>query len=135
MSLLDSIEARPQVPSLGTVFRLFNDALANRVDLAALEMEETRAQASASALLLGAIVCLVHFAGFAFTLMVAALVWESAHRGAWLAGLGGAYLLAGGVAALALWRRLRAWRPFAETKSQLHQDQQCLRELTKSIFQ
>ena len=34
-----------------------------------------------------------------------------------------------------LLRRLHTWRPFAETKSQLHQDQQCLRDLTKSIFQ
>jgi uncharacterized membrane protein YqjE len=135
MSLLDSIESRPQVPSLGTVVRLFNDALANRVDLAAVELEETRAEAVVAAVLCGLVLCLVLFAGFAFTLMVAALVWESPHRGAWLAALGGTYLLAGGVTAFLLSRRLRTWRPFAETKSQLKQDQQCLRDLTKSIFQ
>jgi uncharacterized membrane protein YqjE len=134
MSLLDSIESRPQMPSLGTVVRLFNDALENRLGLAGVELDETRVHASVSALLLGVVVCLVNFAGFAFTLMVAALVWDSGHRGAWLAGLGGFYAAAAGLTSFFLWRRLRDWRPFAETKSQLNQDQQCLKELTKSIL-
>jgi uncharacterized membrane protein YqjE len=134
MSLLDSIESRPQVPSLGTAIRLFTEALGNRADLAALELEETRAEASISTILAGVVICLVHCAGFAFTLMVAAFVWDSPHRGAWLAALGGVYLVAAAIAALRLSRRLRAWRPFAETKSQLKQDHQCLKELSKSIF-
>jgi uncharacterized membrane protein YqjE len=134
MSLLDSIESRPQVPSLGTAIRLLTDAVGNRADLAALELEETRAEASTSLVLLGVVGCLAHCAGFAFTLMVAALVWDSPHRGAWLAGVGGGYLVAGGLVALLLWRRLRAWQPFAETKSQLKQDHQCLRDLSKAIF-
>jgi uncharacterized membrane protein YqjE len=134
MSLLDSIESRPQVPSLGTVIRLLNDALENRLALAGVELDETRVQATVSALLLGAVSCLVIFAGFAFTLMAAALVWDSPHRGAWLAGLGGVYLVAAATVAFVLWRRVRDWRPFAETKSQLNQDQQCLKELTKSIL-
>lgn len=134
MSLLDSIESRPRVPSLGTAIRLFNDALANRIDLAELELEETKSQAGISALLIGIVISLVNFAGFAFTLMVAALVWDNEHRGTWLAGLGAAYLLGAAVVSLLLWQRLRDWRPFAETKSQLKQDHQCLRELTKSIL-
>ena len=85
-------------------------------------------------MLIGAVVCLVHFAGFAFTLMVASVVWDSPHRSAWLAGLGGVYLVAGAIVAGLLWRRLRAWQPFAETKSQIKQDHQCLKELSKSIF-
>jgi uncharacterized membrane protein YqjE len=134
MSLLDSIESRPRVPSLGTVVRLFTEALGNRADLAALELEETRTEASVSAVLVAAVLALVHFAGFAFTLTVAAVVWDSPHRTAWLAGLGAVYLVAGTIVAGLLWRRLRAWRPFAETKSQLKQDHQCLKELSKSIF-
>jgi uncharacterized membrane protein YqjE len=134
MSLLDSIESRPQVPSLGTVVRLLNDALENRLGLAGVELDETRVHASVSALLLGVVVCLVNFAGFAFTLMAAALVWDSGHRGAWLAGIGGGYVAAAALLSFVLWRRLRNWRPFAETKSQLNQDQQCLKELTKSIL-
>jgi len=134
MSLLDSIESRPRVPSLGTTVRLFSDALANRIDLAEVELDETKVHAGVTALLVGVIVSLVNFAGFAFTLMVAALVWESGHRGAWLAGLGGAYVLAAAIVSFVFWRRLRDWRPFAETKSQLKQDHQCLRELTKAIL-
>src|SRR3954469_20638526 len=118
MSLLDSTESRPQVPSLGTALRLFNDALANRLDLAALELDETRTEAGTAAGLLGATFCLAQLAGFAFTLMVAALVWDSAHRGLWLAGLGGLYLAGCGCSVLLLRRRLRIWKPFAETKSQ-----------------
>jgi len=134
MSLLDSIESRPQVPSLGTVVRLLNEALENRLGLADVELDETRVHASVSALILGVVLCLVNFAGFAFTLMVAAIVWDGAHRGAWLAGLGGVYLAAAAIASFVLWRRLRDWRPFAETKSQLNQDQQCLKELTRAIL-
>jgi uncharacterized membrane protein YqjE len=134
MSLLDSIESRPQVPPFGTIIRLFNDAVGNRVDLAALELEETRAEAAVAAVLLAVGLCLVLFAGFAFTLMVAALVWDSPHRGAWLAGLGGVYLAGGAIIGLILWRRWQAWRPFAETKTQIQQDGQCLRSLAQTLF-
>jgi uncharacterized membrane protein YqjE len=134
MSLLDPSEPRPQMPPFGTIVRLVNDALGNRVDLAALEMEETRAEAGFAAVLLGIALCLVLFAGFAFTLMVAALVWESAHRGAWLGGLCGAYALAATITGLILRRRWQSWRPFAETKSQIQQDGQCLRSLAQTIF-
>lgn len=134
MSLLDSIESRPRVPSLGTTVRLLSDALSNRIDLAELELDETKTQASVSALLLGVVACLVNFAGFAFTLMIAALVWDHEHRGAWLAGLGTVYLVLAAVVGLVLWKRVRDWKPFAETKSQLKQDHQCLRELTKTIL-
>src|SRR5688572_14667568 len=125
MSLFDPIEPRPQVPPFGTIFRLFNDAVGNRADLASLELEETRAEAGTAAVLLGIMLCLVLFAGFAFTLMVAALVWESPYRGAWLAGLGGTYLLVGGITGFILKRRWQSWRPFAETKAQIQQDGQC----------
>jgi uncharacterized membrane protein YqjE len=135
MSLLGAGgEPRPQVPSLGTAVRLFNDALENRLALAGVELDETKAQATVAAVLLGVAACLVNFAGFAFTLMVAAFVWDSPHRGAWLAGLGGFFVLAAGAVSFILWRRLRDWKPFAETKSQLNQDQQCLKELTKSFL-
>lgn len=134
MSLLNPGEARSRVPSLGTVFRLANDALENRLALAGVELDETKVQASVAALLLGIVACLVNFAGFAFTLMVAALVWDSEHRTAWLAALGGTYALGAAAVSFVLWRRLRAWTPFAETKAQLNQDQQCLKELTKSIL-
>lgn len=134
MSLLNPGETRSRVPSLGTVFRLANDALENRLALAGVELDETKVQATVAALLLGVVACLVNFAGFAFTLMIAALVWDSEHRVAWLAALAGGYALAAGAVSFALWWRLRDWRPFAETKAQLNQDQQCLKELTKSIL-
>jgi uncharacterized membrane protein YqjE len=134
MSLVGPSEPRPQVPSLGTVVRLLNDAVENRIALAGVELDETKVQASVSAMLIGVVALLVNLAGFAFTLMAAALVWDSAHRGAWLAGLGGLYGLAAAAVGYVLWRRLRAWQPFAETKSQLTQDQQCLKALTKSIL-
>jgi uncharacterized membrane protein YqjE len=134
MSLFDPPAPRPHVPPFGTIVRLFNDAVGNRVDLAALELEETRGEAVVSVALLAVIFCLVLFAGFAFTLMVAALVWERADRGTCLAALGGGYLVAGGIAGFVLWRRWQVWRPFAETKSQLQQDGQCLRDLARTIF-
>lgn len=135
MSLLDSItEPRPQIPSLGTAVRLLNDALGNRFDLASVELEESRDAAAVAAVLIAVVLCLVISACFAFTLTIAAVVWDSPHRGAWLGGLAGAYLVVGGIIGFVLWRRLRAWQPFAETKSQIKQDYQCLQELSKAIL-
>lgn len=108
--------------------------VAHRTELATIELAEARGHAQTSALLLGACAILCLFAGFTFTLTVAALVWDSPHRGAWLAGLCAGYLLGAAGAALGLRRRLQLWAPFAELRTQLQQDYHCLSRLIKSTI-
>lgn len=124
----------PRIPPLGESVRLGAEALSHRAELAVLELEEAGSHARTSALLAAVAAYLVLFTGFAFTLLVAALVWDSPQRGLWLAGLCGLYLIGSASAALLLMRRLRTWQPFAEVKSQLKQDHQCLSQLLQSIF-
>ena len=87
---------------------------------------------SGSSLLAGIAAALTLFAGFAFTLLVASLVWELPSRGWWLAGLCTLYVAAAVTAGSMLARRLRTWRPLGETQTQLQQDYQCLSQLIKS---
>lgn len=82
-----------------------------------------------SALLAAAAGALTLLAGFALTLLAAALVWSNPHREWWLAGFTLFYIAIAGFTAAALVRRLREWEPLAETQNQLHQDCECLRTL------
>jgi uncharacterized membrane protein YqjE len=131
MSLLDAFSPR-RVPSLGETTALLDEALSHRTKLAAIELDEARSHAQTSALMLSACAVLGLLAGFAFTLTLAAIVWDSPHRGWWLGGLCSAYLVGAMGMALALYRRLQIWEPFAEIRSQLQQDHQCLVGLMKS---
>jgi uncharacterized membrane protein YqjE len=123
---------RLQLPAPGVALGLFTESFAHRAELAALELTEAREHALGSSLLAGATAALVLFTGFAFTLLVAGLVWDDPHRGWWLGGLNAAYLAATVATAFILTRRLRTWRPFGETQRQLQEDYQCLNRLIKS---
>lgn len=112
---------------------LFNESVSHRAELAALELEEAREHVTGSTMLAGAVAALVLFAGFAFTLLVASLVWDLPNRAWWLGGLFGVYLVAAVATGFSLTRRLRTWRPLGETHAQLQQDYQCLSQLLKSI--
>lgn len=133
MSLPGFSESPARLPPLGDAATLLTEALSHRTELTALEFAEAQAAGRSAALLLAVAAGLGLLAGFAFTLLVAALVWDGPHRGGWLAGLCAAYLLGGAIAALTLGRRLRTWRPFAEIRAQLRQDHQCLRQLIKQL--
>lgn len=133
MSLLGAITHR-RVPSLGESTALLEDAVSHRTELATIELVEARRHAQTSALLLGACALLFLFAGFTFTLTLTALVWDSPHRGAWLAGLCAVYLLGAIASALSLRWRLQHWAPLAELRTQLQQDYQCLSRLIKSTI-
>ncbi len=137
MSLLSSLtnaKPRPQLPAPGVAFSLLGESLDHRRELAALEVGEARDHAVVSTLLAAGTAALILLTGFAVTLLVASLVWESPHRVAWMVGVCAVY---GGVAvgvASVLVTRLRMWQPLQETQSQLKQDFQCLSKLIKSIF-
>jgi uncharacterized membrane protein YqjE len=120
------------MPSPRVALGLFSESVAHRAELAALEFEEARDHVAGSSLLAGIVAALTLFAGFAFTLLVASLVWELPSRGWWLGGLCGLYVAAAVTAGSMLARRLRTWRPLGETQTQLQQDYQCLSQLIKS---
>jgi len=123
---------RPQLPAPGVALTLLSESVAHRTELATLELEEARDHACTSTLLAGATGALLLFTGFAFTLLMASLVWDDPHRGWWLTGLCAAYLAGTATTAYILVRRLRTWQPLGETRFQLQQDYQCLNNLFKS---
>lgn len=133
MSLLGAVSPR-RVPSLAETAALLDEALDHRTELAALELAEARSHAQASVVLLAACAVLGLLAGVAFTLTVAVLVWDNPERGWWLGGLAAGYLVAAIGAALALRHRLQTWAPFADIRSQLQQDRQCLTRLIKALI-
>jgi uncharacterized membrane protein YqjE len=133
MSLFGSSLSQPRIPPLGETANLLNDALTHRAELVTLEIDEARSHAQTSALLLGVSMVLALLGGFAVTLTLAVLVWDNPHRGWWLAALCAAYLVGAAGAAWALRNRLKTWRPFAEIRTQIKEDHQCLIQLIKAI--
>lgn len=125
---------RPRLPPVGAALSLLAEAAGNRFTLAGLELEEAREHALRS-LLLGVTAGLFALlGGMALTLLLAALVWNAPHREWWLAALTVFDLGVAGVALTVLRRRLRQWRPLAETQNQLQRDQQCLTTLLQETF-
>jgi uncharacterized membrane protein YqjE len=135
MSLLGAaLSSSTRLPSLSQAASLASEALGHRMQLAGLELDEAGSHAQASLVLLAVSVLFGLLGGFAFTLTLAALVWDSPHRPWWLAGLCAAYLAISGIAAFVLARRFRTWRPFSETRAQLQQDQACLNQLIQTTL-
>lgn len=134
MSLLGTPAPRPRLPSPGEALRLLGTAWDHRSALARLELEDARDHVAGSALVAAALYFLTLLSGVAFTLLVAALVWDSPHRAWWLGGLCALY--AGGAAAAAwtLLHRWRTWQPLAETRAQLRDDRQCLTQVIGSVL-
>lgn len=128
-----SSDVRPRIPAPGEVVSLLSEAAGHRLDLAQLELSEARDHALVSGLLAAVATVLGLLAGLAITLLIAALLWETEHRNWWLAGLCLLYLAISLGAGCALMRRLRQWRPLAETKFQLDQDGQCLNRIMNSF--
>jgi len=112
---------------------LFGESIAHRAELAALELEEAREHVTGSTILAGVVGALALFTGFAFTLLVASLVWDLPSRAWWLGGLCVLYLGAAVTCGMILSHRLRTWQPLEEIQSQMQQDYQCLSQLIKSI--
>jgi uncharacterized membrane protein YqjE len=100
----------------------------HRGELAGLELREARTHVAATAIGAGAAIALALLGGFAGTFAIAAAVWDSPSRGLILSLVTLAYFV--GAAALAWWttRRLKSWRPFAETLYQLGEDCSCLHQ-------
>lgn len=125
---------RPRLPAPGVAFSLFSESIEHRAELVSVEVGEARDHALVSTLLAVATVALALFTGFAITLLIASLVWDSPHRIWWLTGLCLGYLASATLTGLALVKRLRTWRPLSETQIQLHQDFLCLSKLIKSAI-
>ena len=137
MSLLSSIATsapRSKLPAPGVAFSLFSESVAHRAELASVEVIEARDHALVSTLLAAGTVTLALFTGFAITLLLASLVWDSPHRVWWLVGLCVLYLGAAVLTGFSLVKRLRSWRPLSETQTQLQEDFQCLSKLIKSVI-
>jgi len=106
--------------------------LRHRGELAALEAGEAGDHLAGSlALGLGAVVFAV-LGGFAINLALAAAVWDRADRGLILAFVAVVELLLALGTGLLVARRLRRWRPLAETRRQLDQDCECIHKLLPS---
>ncbi len=121
------------MPAARVTLGLLSESAAHRSELAALEFEEAGEHVAGFTLLAGICAAAALLAGFAFTLLVANLVWDLPNRGWWLGGLCLLYLATATTAGFMLMRRLRAWRPLGEIRTQLQQDYQCLSHLIKSI--
>jgi uncharacterized membrane protein YqjE len=106
--------------------RILVEGLMHRGELATLELREARTHVAFTAVIAGAAVALVLLGGFAGTFAIAAAVWERANRGAILGLVTLAYFLGAVALAWCLARRLKSWRPFAETIYQLREDSSCL---------
>jgi uncharacterized membrane protein YqjE len=106
--------------------RVVIEGLIHRSQLAGLELREARTHAAGTAAAAAVAAVLVLLGGFAGTFAFAAAVWNSPHRGLILAFLTVTYFLA--AAALGGWtiRRLKTWRPLAETLYQIREDSSCL---------
>ena len=126
--------SRPQLPAPGVAFSLLGEAAEHRTELASLEIADARDHALVSSLLAAGTAALVLFTGFAITLLLASLVWDSPSRVWWLVGLCVIYLGGAFWTGFALVHRLRTWRPLNETRSQLQEDFQCLSKLIKSAL-
>ena len=124
---------RPQIPPLGAAVELLGESAAHRAELAGLEIAEASDHAFGSMILAVATILLALITGFAVTLLVASLVWDSPYRLWWLAGLGVLYLGGTLTTGLLLRSRLNNWHPLIETRWQLQQDYQCLSTLIKSF--
>ena len=100
----------------------------HRGELAGLELREARTHVAGTAIAAGVALALVLLGGIAGTFAIAAAVWDSPNRGLILGLLTLAYFA--GAAGLAWWtaRRLKAWRPFADTDYQFHEDCSCLHQ-------
>lgn len=116
----------------GPAMRIVLSGLAHRGELAALEASEARDHLAGSlALGFGAAVFAV-LGGFALNLALAAAVWHRDDRGLVLGLVALAELaLATGIS-LACVRRVRRWRPLAETRHQLSEDCACLQQILPS---
>lgn len=131
----DNPQVRPRIPAPGEVISLFTEAFGHRARLAQLELGEARDHLTVSGVLAAIAVIMGLLAGLAITLVFAALVWDSPHRTAWLLGLCGIYLTVTVAVGFILARRLRLWRPLAETKFQLDQDGDTVTRIVRSFRQ
>jgi len=122
------------MPAPGVAFSLFSESVSHRAELASVEVGEARDHALISTLLAVGTVVLALFTGFAITLLLASLVWDSPHRVWWLAAICAIYLGSAIFTGVTLVKRVRTWRPMSETTNQLQEDFQCLSQLIKSVI-
>lgn len=123
---------RTRFPSPGVAFSLLSESASHRAELAALEMSEARDHVLVSLLLAAGTAAIALIAGFAITLLLASLAWDSPHRAWWLVGICTAYVGTATGLGFMLVRRMRDWRPLESTQTQLQEDLQCLNKLIKS---
>ncbi|MBL9187087.1 MAG: phage holin family protein [Opitutaceae bacterium] len=126
---MNAASADPLTSVLGPAARIVVEGLAHRGELAALEFAEARDHVvKSAAVMLGATACAL-LTGFAGTFAIAALVWQREDRGLILGLVTLAYALGAAGLGLLAARRLRAWRPLAETRHQLGEDCACVRDM------
>ncbi len=110
-------------------FKIILDAMFHRGELATLELVEARDHAFATVIAGIGAAALVLLGGFTATFTLAALVWDRSDRGLILGVASVVYFLGAGLLVWLAARRIRGWKPMAETCRQLRQDQLCLESL------
>lgn len=106
-------------------------ALGHRGELAALECKAARSELATTGVLVAAATVALLLAGFALTLLVAAIFWDTPHRVTAICGLAGGEIVVGLVAGAWARRRWRSWEPLTNTRRQLQQDAECVREILR----
>lgn len=109
--------------------RILARGTGHRIQLASVELAQARIHAITSGVIAGFGIGLALIAGFSITLCIAAMVWESPNRMAWLTSITFVYVALAAAVVGILIKRMMTWRPFSETTNQLIQDYQCLRQL------
>lgn len=110
----------------GPAGRAMLDGVGHRVQLARLELAETRDKITSSLLMGVVALVLALLGGIAATFAIAAAVWHREDRWLWLGLLTLAYFVTAGLLAMSMVKRLKQLEFLPETSRQLHEDRLCL---------
>jgi uncharacterized membrane protein YqjE len=124
-------EVFPQLKRLGDIFRVLLTGVHHRMELAGLELIETRNEAVRCGLWWAGAVLLLVLGMATLTALVAAAFWDTPYRLAALGTMGGGYLLGALICLARVRSHLRHWRPFNETTEQIRKDIVCLENLSR----
>jgi len=131
---MDNATTTSPLPNIGLgqivpALKVFLGGAVHRGELVALEFAQVSHHAFLTVVAALAAMALVLLGGFAATFMIAAMVWDTPQRTLILGLVALGYLL---IAGLLIWlasARIRAWRPFLETRRQLRNDSNCLQSV------
>ncbi|MFT3867494.1 MAG: phage holin family protein [Nibricoccus sp.] len=131
---MDNATTTSPLPNIGLgqivpALKVFLGGAVHRGELVALELSQLSHHALLTVVAALVAAALFLLGGFAATFMIAAMVWDMPERTLILGLVALGYLLVGGSMIWLAAYRIRAWRPFLETRRQLRSDSDCLQNL------